>query len=474
MKPVFVPFNTPGGYYIYDGNRNAIIKIEEDDYQALTEAKKGGDFDNGIVKKYQEKGFLMPSTLKNINHPETGVLEFHIKNCMEKITLQLTQECNMRCNYCTYSGNYENRGHNRKKMTLDTAKKGIDFLLEHSRDRQTVNIGFYGGEPLLEKALLKECVEYAESRFAQKKLTFTITTNGTLLDDEIVEYFIAHDFSVMISLDGPREIHDRNRKMANGKGSFDRIMENVKRVQEKYPEFFTKISFNVVLNPENDFQCITDFFSARDVLNSEHVTMNSLADNYAKNLPEYDEKYFSDSAYEQFKLYLWLLKKISKKNVSKLFIQDFSRIKQSYDFLVPIATLPETCHPAGPCLPGVKRPLITVDGKILPCERVNEESEVMALGDVDQGISLEKAKKILNVGQISANECKTCWCFLHCRMCGAAADDNHCFSKEKKLRNCVNVKLAVLEKMKNICFLMEHGFDLEHDFPVENAEAVVV
>ncbi len=465
MNAVFIPFCTPGGHYVFDANRNSILKVDADDYGILLESYKNIRYEsNSVINKYRQKGFLLPSNLKEIKHPETEMMEFHLANRIEKITLQLTQECNLRCSYCVYSGNYENRSHGRRSMTFDIAKQGIDFLHSHSKDRHKVNIGFYGGEPLLETDLLEECVEYAEKCFEEKGLTFTITTNGTLLNDSITEFLIKHNFDVLISLDGPKEIHDNNRKLANGKGSFDLIIKNVRNIKEKYPEFFKKINFNVVISPENDFKCVKDFFDAEDVLMSDYINRTTLSDNYAKNKPAYDENFYAVSSYEKFKLYLWLLKKISKRNVSKLFIQDFSRLMLDYEFLSPIRKLPETYHPSGPCLPGVRRPLITIDGKILPCERVNEESETMILGDVYKGIDVEKAKRILNVGQVSKEECKGCWSLLKCTACAAAADENNELTKRKKLLKCGGIRYSALENMKDICFLTENGFDMDYVF----------
>lgn len=467
MRPIFVTFRTPKKFYLYDRNRNSILEVLKEDFESLNHMNSNENFES-TLKRYQDNGFLVTDDLRNIIHPESDLLEYRINNCMHQLTLQLTQDCNLRCSYCAYSGNYNQRDHNKKRMTLETAKRAIDFLLEHSKDQSNVNIAFYGGEPLLEKKLLKESVKYAEERFDQKKISFSTTTNGTLLNDEIVEFFIEHDISVMVSLDGPRDIHDLSRKFANGQGTFDVIMENINRIREKYPEFFNKINFNIVLNPKNNLKCTDDFFNAQDVIQSEYVNRSFLAENYAKEQPMYDELFFAESSYEKFKLYLWLLGKISKKNVSKLFIQDFGKIKQAYDFMIPIPNLPQNYHPSGPCLPGVRRPFVTVDGNILPCERVSETSEIMNIGDIYDGIDLEKANNILNIGKVSEDECKQCWCLLQCTACAAIADDNIQLSKEKKMHKCHDIKISAIELMKTLCFLKEHNFDMEQSFSTEN------
>ena len=93
-------------------------------------------------------------------------------------------------------------------------------MKEHSVEKERVIIGFYGGEPLLEFELIKKCVKYARKELKGKQINFALTTNATLLNDEIINYFIEHSFIVTVSIDGPKEMHDDERRFAkNNKGS---------------------------------------------------------------------------------------------------------------------------------------------------------------------------------------------------------------------------------------------------------------
>ena len=103
-------------------------------------------------------------------------------------------------------------------MSLETAKKAILFYREHSRDKDRAIIGFYGGEPLLAFPLIVESVKYAEEIFAGVDISFNITTNATLLTDEIIDFLLDHHFKLTFSLDGPNEVQDKNRIFANGSG----------------------------------------------------------------------------------------------------------------------------------------------------------------------------------------------------------------------------------------------------------------
>ncbi len=288
-KPFIHPFCTAGGCYIYDVNKNRIISVTKEIYKYLdgkvNELKPDAEHEiNAMVKK----GFLSDKKFKNILHPASKSLEYILDSALEKITLQVTQQCNLRCEYCIYSGeagNYQNRSHQSKKMSFELAKKGIDFLIAHSQDSNRLNIGFYGGEPLLEFELIKKCVEYAKEQTEGKAVSFSMTTNATLLSEEIIKYLYENDIMLTISLDGPKEIHNKNRKFAgSGAGSFDTIMENMEILKEKYPQYFQNIMFNVVMDPMADYKCISEFFVNYDTVKEAQQMATMLLCNIQKRL----------------------------------------------------------------------------------------------------------------------------------------------------------------------------------------------
>ncbi|MFR9286073.1 MAG: radical SAM protein [[Clostridium] scindens] len=148
-------FSTPQNYYMYVRNINSIVRIKEEEFQELLNVKKAGNIDSPVVKKYKKLGIFIDNPVKIIEHPNTEILGFQAKYLCQQLTLQVTQQCNLRCEYCAYSGLYENRTHANKNMDFDTAKKAIDFFLNHSRDSKQITFGFYGGEPLLMFKLIK-------------------------------------------------------------------------------------------------------------------------------------------------------------------------------------------------------------------------------------------------------------------------------------------------------------------------------
>lgn len=150
-------------------------------------------------------------------------------NEVKALCLHVCHDCNFRCRYCfADEGAYHSV---RESMSLETAKKAIDFLIENSGKRKVLEADFFGGEPLMNFDVVKETVAYARKRGEEcgKKFLFTTTTNGLLLNDEIIEFFNEEMENVVLSLDGRKEVHDAIRKSVNGKGTFDIIMPKIKK-----------------------------------------------------------------------------------------------------------------------------------------------------------------------------------------------------------------------------------------------------
>lgn len=148
---------------------------------------------------------------------------------VKALCLHVSHDCNLRCKYCfADEGAYHSA---RETMSLQTAKAAIDFLIRESGSRKVLEVDFFGGEPLMNFDVVKETVYYAkaEAQKRGKRFLFTTTTNGLLLDDEIIKFFNEEMENVVLSLDGRKEVHDAVRKTVNGKGSFDVVIEKIKK-----------------------------------------------------------------------------------------------------------------------------------------------------------------------------------------------------------------------------------------------------
>ena len=158
----FIIFKTHRHQYLYDRYSNAIIRLNDEQAYEMKKVESGeiDGLQSQIIKNFQTNGILLEKEIEVIEHPETPYLKHLLKNDMEQVTLQVTQNCNLRCEYCVYGGKYLNRKHCNNKMSFETAKAAIDFGISNSKETRRLSIGFYGGEPLLEFELIKKCITY--------------------------------------------------------------------------------------------------------------------------------------------------------------------------------------------------------------------------------------------------------------------------------------------------------------------------
>ena len=469
-KPNYYLFEEGKKYYIYDVNINSIVSIPEELYWFLDEWKNDIDREipESLIETMQfltEHGYLSEKRKINyVSHFEAAVLHDLLDSNMSSIILQVTQNCNLRCKYCVYSGSYINRTHTKARMSVDTAKKAIDFLASHSSNSSDISIGFYGGEPLLEISLIEEIVTYAKGIFGGKKINFNITTNATLLNMDIANFLIENDFNITVSLDGPKEIHNKNRVFANSnKGSFDTVMKNIEAIKERFPEAIGKIAFNAVIDMSQDVGCSNDFFMSYDTVKNMGVNGTFVNQVNRKDVVKYDYKNYADANYEVFKVFLYACnKKLFNVYKPTVFGSEISSIKQTMcDRYVGKEGFEDRISPGGQCLPGIQRFFVTVDGKFFPCERVDETSNDLCIGNLEEGIAIDKALSILNIAQLTTEQCKNCWCYKMCYQCVAKAQKDGKIDASARLKWCTQTKENVENTIRNYIVLKKYGCEFE-------------
>ena len=154
------------------------------------------------------------------------------RNVVKALCLHVAHSCNLNCDYCfAAQGKYHGE---RALMSFEVGKQAIEFLIASSGDQRNLEVDFFGGEPLLNWDVCKQLVEYARSREREsgKHFRFTLTTNGVLVGDEVIEFSNREMNNVVMSLDGRPEIHDALRKTVNGKGSYDCVVPKFQRFAE--------------------------------------------------------------------------------------------------------------------------------------------------------------------------------------------------------------------------------------------------
>lgn len=455
-------FRTSQMPYLYDVNTDTILPISERQFH---EAKADKSLSSPLFQTMREAGFLKENRVEEAEHPGTPYLGFYLDHKINQMILQVTQSCNLRCEYCIYSGAYHTRSHSQKQMTTEIAHRAIDFLISHSADSEEVFLSFYGGEPLLRVDLIQDCIEYFRKAGRGKKVSYNLTTNGTLLTDEIADLLVANEISVMFSLDGPEPIHDYHRKYAkDGKGSFETLKKNVIRLRERYPDYFAKhVNFNTVLDQRRDFSCVDDFVSGEDWLQGVIFSSSVIANDYGEDYIEPSAEFIQEREYEYFKILLAALGKGDKEHLSKLELGRWKSFVQSLrtdHFGRGKGELPRKAHHGGPCVPGALRTFVTADGYFYPCERVSETSELTGIGSVFTGYDQKKIEDIINIGRESAAQCRECWAFRYCGICIRAVDGGTTISKESQVEHCRQTRSYVESMFKDYCVLHDLGYDL--------------
>jgi uncharacterized protein len=461
---IFKTFRTYKHPYVYDRHTNSLVMLTEDEYRELSQVEKGElpAAQSPVIRKYQESGMFKPNVVEKIEHPGTNVIEQHLKTRMKQLILQVTQQCNLRCEYCVYSGIYDrNRTHSNQRMTFETAKKAIDFFLERSWELTEINISFYGGEPLLEFDLIKQCVEYTKSQTEGKRIRFNITTNGTLLSDSTVDYLVENNFYLSISLDGSQEEHDVNRKFINGDGSFDTIIENIKRTKKRYPEFDNNILILTTINPHMDLDCVLEFFSTGEIFNDKKIMFNTVNKTNLKGMLTYDEKFYRIRNFEYIKMLFSIIGKLEVKYVSPLVISSRAAAQRKHKDIHKHSEMMSITHHSGPCKPGVQRLFVRVDGTLFPCERVSETLDYFKIGTLENGFDINRMKDILNIGKTTETECKKCWNLRHCTLCAGQVEFDTQPSREAKIKECPQSDARALFELYELCVLNEFGLDAE-------------
>lgn len=412
--PFIKLFCTPNNYYFLDVNKNKFIEISELSFEYLKRQLEGNDIKEKIpdeICRLKEAGYLSEeSNVKYIKHMVSDYLEVFLKRRLLKLTLQVTQNCNFKCRYCVYSeeNNKMQHSHSSKNMSWRLAKDAINFLWSHSVDSSSVNIGFYGGEPLLQMPLIKSAIEYSEKLFKGKKPTFNITTNGTLLDEEKILYFQKHNVFIMISLDGPQNINDKNRIYPDGTGTYDSVIEKINLIRKVAPEYAEKLQISMVMDPENDFDCINCIYLQEDDFNKLNIAPAIVDKECDKEETKFSNDYTWKYRYQRFLAILSYLNRYEEEKISPIVRTSVnSDIEHRFDF-ENTSALYETDASAGPCITGQARLFCNVDGNSFPCERVSETSPSMCIGTIEKGFNLENAKRFLNVGALTENMCKTC------------------------------------------------------------------
>lgn len=427
-------FYYDGHYYVYDANLNILCEIKKEHYLTINRFMKTGFPPVEIINEMSEfekdilmlktRGMFASDIISDVKNPYDEYIDNLLEGAINDITLQVTRKCNFDCRYCLYAGEEGiERTHEKRSMSLDVAYKCVDFLYEHSYDSKKLSISFYGGEPLINFELIKNIVEYCDKTFYTKLVHYSLTTNGSLINKEIIEFFKEHDFDISISLDGPQKVQDIHRRFRETyEGTYERVYRNVMMIKDKYYDYFRNhITFVPVVIDDENFETVTDFYKQIGIEYKQIIPIKANLNGIDYRLSNRDKIHNSS------------LKFIDLDSTG---INDnvFKNMNTLYNNRKP---LPKIWHHNGQCIPGVHRLFVDCDGIFYPCEKILE-NPTMRIGSIWNGFDIPNIKSMLSIGKLTENRCKKCWAVRFCEICAALCIDidNQSLSSDVKEKVC--------------------------------------
>jgi uncharacterized protein len=429
--PLIKRLRANGQFYIYDAHINQIFQIDRIIYDlipflkntrlALTKLKEKYNQDIilerlSFISDLQNKGYFQSPGEINLPFTKQGFKQ-RIGKRLKSITLNITEQCNLRCKYCVFSGKCEGfRGHSNKDINLEIAIKAINLLLKSEENE--LSIAFYGGEPLLKFDLIKSLIESTDKKKKEDQvIKYRMTTNGTLLFPEVVDFLVKNKIKLSVSLDGPREIHDRHRLFPDNKGSFDVIIQNLMYIKEKYLDYYSKVNFIVVIGPPYDYERLEEFFSENNGLfNGNLLTFTEIERDGNTFFDEPEQLYFNTyrEANRKKEYIISLFERLKDKNfVPNLFQSAY--INLIFNIFQRKIGNPELRRRARFCKPGLTKLFVDVDGKFHICENIPSSLEI---GNIESGIDGGLCYEIIyQYLEVVGKNCLTCWAYILCPYC---------------------------------------------------------
>ena len=340
--------------------------------------------------------------------PMASSLKSKTQGVVKALCLHIAHTCNLNCSYCFASqGKYHGE---RAIMSYEVGRRALDFLIENSGTRHNLEVDFFGGEPLLNFDVVKKLVAYARSIEKQhnKNFRFTLTTNGMLIDDDVIDFANRECVNVVLSLDGRREIHDRFRVDYQGRGSFDTIVPKFQKlVRERGGKNYYMRGTFTHANPDflEDIKVMLD------------LGFNELSMEPVVCAPG-DSAELTPSDME-----------IVKEQYEKLASLMLEREKEGrpftfYHYMIDLKGGPCIYKRISGCGSGTEYMAVTPFGELYPCHQFVGE-EKYKLGNIYEGVTNTAAREeFANSNLYKKEECRDCWARLYCSG-GCAANAYH-------------------------------------------------
>ena len=360
------------------------------------------------------------------------------KTVVKALCLHIAHDCNLACRYCfAEEGEYHGR---RALMSYEVGKKALDFLIANSGNRRNLEVDFFGGEPLMNWDVVKRLVEYGRSQEEahNKKFRFTITTNGVLLNDEIMDFCNKEMSNVVLSLDGRPEVNDYMRPFRNGKGSYDLIVPKFQKFAELRgdKDYYVRGTFT---RRNLDF--------SKDVLHFADLGFKKMSIEPVVSLPD-----------EPFAIREEDLPQIMEEydTLAKEYVRRWKEGRgfTFFHFMIDLKQGPCVAKRLSGCGSGTEYLAVTPWGDLYPCHQfVGEEG--FLLGNVDEGITNTAVRDEFKLCNVYAKEkCRNCFARFYCsggcaansyKFHGSITDayDIGCEMQKKRIECAIMIKAAL-------------------------------
>ncbi len=360
------------------------------------------------VKSLENAGKLYtPDTYEGM------AFDFKNRNTVIKaLCLHVAHTCNLNCEYCFASqGKYHGE---RALMSFEVGKRALDFLIENSGTRRNLEVDFFGGEPLMNWDVVKELVAYArvQEKIHNKNFRFTLTTNGMLIDDDVIEFSNREMSNVVLSLDGRKDVHDRLRVDYMGRGSYDTIVPKFQEFVNRRggKNYYMRGTFT-----HNNVDFTNDIFHMADLgfteLSMEPVVCSP---EDASALTEADLPIL----FEQYEILAKEMIKRKKAGNGFTF----------YHYMLDLTHGPCIYKRISGCGSGTEYMAVTPTGDLYPCHQFVGDTKYL-LGNIWDGVTnteIQNEFKLCNA--YARPECNDCWAKLYCSG-GCAANSYHASGK---------------------------------------------
>ncbi|HWT75061.1 MAG TPA: thioether cross-link-forming SCIFF peptide maturase [Mobilitalea sp.] len=386
-----------------------VEKYSQPKYMALISNRDGKTEDfsenlEALVSQINEVIEDIEQLTKDGNLFTKDVYEEYIKDFKSRSTvvkalcLHIAHDCNLACKYC-FAEEGEYKGH-RELMSYEVGKQALDFLIANSGNRKNLEVDFFGGEPLMNFQVVKDLVKYGREQEAahNKKFRFTLTTNGVLLNDEVMEFANKEMSNVVLSIDGRKEVNDRMRTSRNGKGSYDLILPKFQKLAESRNQtnYYVRGTFT-----HNNL----DF--SEDVKHLADLGFKQISVEPVVALPEENYAITEEDLPKLFEEYDKLAKLISE-------YQKEGKSFNFFHFMIDLTGGPCVAKRLSGCGSGTEYLAVTPWGDLYPCHQFVGIPEYL-MGNVFEGVKTPELRdefKLCNV--YSKEKCRNCFAKFYC------------------------------------------------------------